>query len=267
MSAVDRQPHGGKDIAGFAVRTIDGELTMPLAESELARRESGRLELRRTPMRLRWVMEKLVSGDGHELRAEFSCSIQVLSDAAEQQMLAEVFLNNGNSLWAEAAIAHFQPALRAGIAQICGVRPATEVVSINNQQLIEALRSAAQRVAFSCGLELLPPFDLDVQSPSLERQRLENMQRTLAEQRAAGQMEHFQRATDLLRQFESIRQAAPQLSPGEVLRQLGPADQGMVLQTLLLAAAKERTSQAVWAVAGPSLLRIDPRSTPPKSQM
>src|SRR5207253_621780 len=210
----------------------------------LARRQGGRLELRKNPMRLRWVMEKLVSGDGHELRADFSCSMQVLSEAAEQQMLAEVFLNDGTSLWAEAVVAHFQPALRAAIAQICGVRPATESVGINNQQLIEALRAAAQRVAFSCGLEVLPPLDLDVQSPSLEQQRLESMQRTLAEQRAAGQMEHFQRATDLLKQFESIRQAATQLSPGEVLRQLGPADQGMVLQTLLLAAAKERKSEA-----------------------
>src|SRR5207245_8802642 len=110
-------------------------------------------------------------------------------------------------------------------------------------------------------------FALDVQGPSLERQRVETMHRTLSEQRAAGQMEHFQRATELLKQFESIRQAAPQLSPGEVLRQLGPADQGMVLQTLLLAAAKEKTSQAIWAVAGPNLLRVDPRSTPPKTQM
>jgi hypothetical protein len=240
---------------------------MPLGESELARREAGHLELRKSPMRLRWAMEKLVSGDGHELRADFSCSVQVLSEPAEQQMLAEVFLNNGNSVWAEAAIAHFQPSLRAAIAQVCGVRPAAESVGANNQQLIDALRTAAGRVAFSCGLEILPPFDLDVQSPSLEQQRIESMQRTLAEQRAAGQMEHFQRATDLLKQFESIRQAAPQLSPGEVLRQLGPADQGMMLQTLLLAAAKEKKSEAVWAVAGPNLLRADPRSTPPKTQL
>jgi hypothetical protein len=239
---------------------------MVLADSELARREGGRIELRRAPMRLRWTMEKLVSGDGHELRAVFSCSVQVLGEAAEQQMLAEVFLNNSSSVWAEAVVAHFQPALRAAIAQICGVQPASESIGINKQQLSEALRSAAERVAFSCGLEILPPFDLDVQSPSLEQQRLETMQRTLAEQRTAGQAEHLQRATDLLKQFESIRAAAPQLSPGEVLRQLGPADQGMVLQTLLLAAAKEKRSEAVWAVAGPNLLRVDAKATPPKSQ-
>jgi len=243
MSAIDRQRIAAKDDVGVAVGSAsadhnDGERIMPLQESELARRESGRLELRKSPMRLRWIMEKLVSGDGHELRAEFSCSVQVLSEAAEQQMLAEVFLNESNSLWAEAVIAHFQPALRAAIAQLCGVRPAAELVGANNAQLLESLRAAAQRIAFSCGVETLPPFDLDVQSPSLERQRLDKMQRTLAEQRATGQMEHFQRATELLKQFESIRQAAPQLSPGEVLRQLGPADQGTVLQTLLLAAAK-----------------------------
>ncbi|HEV8608022.1 MAG TPA: hypothetical protein VGQ99_21985 [Tepidisphaeraceae bacterium] len=240
---------------------------MPLQDSEFARRDAGRLELRKSPMRLRWIMEKLVSGDGHELRAEFCCSLKVLPEPAEQQMLAEVFLNDGNSIWAEAVIAHFQPALRAAIAQVCGVRPAVQSVGTNVHDLTEALRTAAQRVAFSCGLELLPPFDLDVQSPSLEHQRLEAMQRSLAEQRAAGQMEHFQRATDLLKQFESIRQAAPQLSPGEVLRQLGPADQGTMLQTLLLAAAREKTSESVWAVAGPNLLRVDPRSSPPKTQM
>src|SRR5687767_12011454 len=135
---------------------------MPLGESELARREGGRLELRKNPMRIRWLMEKLVSGDGHELRADFSCSVQVLAESAEQQMLAEVFLNNGNSLWTEAVITHFQPALRAAVAQVCGVRPAAESVGTHNQQLIDGLRTAAQRVAFSCGLEILPPFDLDI---------------------------------------------------------------------------------------------------------
>src|SRR3954454_9808861 len=105
---------------------------MPLQESELARRESGGLELRKSPMRLRWTMEKLVSGDGHELRAEFSCSVQVLSEAAEQQMLAEVFLHGTHSLSAEAVIAHFQPPLRAALAQICGARPAADLVGPNN---------------------------------------------------------------------------------------------------------------------------------------
>src|SRR5688572_8814844 len=101
---------------------------MPLQDSELARREGGRLELRRSPMRLRWAIEKLVSGDGHELRAEFSCSVRVLSESAEQQMLQEVFLNNGNSIWAEAVIAHFQPALKAAAMQVCSAKPAAEVV-------------------------------------------------------------------------------------------------------------------------------------------
>ena len=169
---------------------------MSLHESELARREAGKLELRRGPMRMKWGFEKLVSGDGHELRAEFSCSVRVLAEAAEQQMLAEVFLNNGNSIWAEAVIGHFQPALRAAIAQVCEIRPAADSVGVGGNEIVEALRSAGSRIAFSCGLELLAPFELDVQSPSLERQRIESMQRTLAEQRATGQMEHFQRASE-----------------------------------------------------------------------
>src|ERR1051325_5262753 len=184
---------------------------MPLQDNEFARRESGRLELRKNPMRLRWLFDKLVSGDGHELEAHFSCSVRALPEQAEQQMLAEVFLTNGNSIWAEAVVAHFQPALRAAIAQACGVKPATQSVGTGRNDIVESLRTAGARVAFSCGLEMLAPFDLDIQSPSLERQRLESMQRTLAEQRATGQLEHFQRASELLKQFEAIRQAAPQL--------------------------------------------------------
>jgi len=60
-------------------------------------------------------------------QAPMSSDPRMVQSAAEQQMLAEVFLNDGTSLWAEAVVAHFQPALRAAIAQICGVRPATDV--------------------------------------------------------------------------------------------------------------------------------------------
>src|SRR5439155_15914707 len=39
------------------------------------------------------------------------------------------------------------------------------------------------------------------------------------------------------------------------------SDQGTMLQTLLLAAGKGATPKQVWAVAGPALVRIDPRGS------
>jgi hypothetical protein len=80
-------------------------------------------------------------------------------------------------------------------------------------------------------------------------------------------VEHFQRAADLLKQFQSIRASAPELSAGQVLERITPSDRGSVLQTLLLASAKEDRASDLWAVAGPYLVRIDTSVTPPKTEL
>ncbi|HEX2973584.1 MAG TPA: hypothetical protein VHP11_14715, partial [Tepidisphaeraceae bacterium] len=236
---------------------------MALYSTELARREGDQIELREDPLRATWTFDDLISADGHALRCVFTCSLRALNEAAERKMLAETFLGKTSVLTTEGVVAQFQPVLRAAAAAACQKRSAAEWVDADPKDLIEAIRAAGNRLAFSSGLEVLPPFQVDFDSPTLERQRLETMQRSLVEQRTAGQLEHFQRAAELLKQFEAIRQSSPRLTPGEVLKQLSPADQGMALQTLLLAAGKQRTTEAIWAVAGLTLLRIDPRTTPP----
>ena len=236
---------------------------MPLQSTELARREAGKLELRPGPVRVRWRFDDLISSDGHQLRVSAGCSMRALPESAEQQLLQEVFLTNTASVTAERVAAYFHDTLRTAVAGLCQERRGTDLLSsAGNLALLEAMKAAGNRLAFACGLELLPPFEADIESPSLERQRLEAMQRSLAEQRAAGQAQHFGRAADLLRQFEEMRRTAPQLSPGDILRQINPADQGPLLQTLLLAGGKQKCTEAVWAVAGPSLIKINPTKSP-----
>lgn len=241
---------------------------MSLHTSEIARREGSDVQLRSEPLRIQWSFDDLTASDGHALRASFSASVKALPHAAERRMLEEVFLAGARSVTAERVAEHFQDAFRVAAARTCQTKPAAEWVhNGSTAAVVDALKSAGQRVAFSCGLELLPPFDLSLDSPTLEQQRLESMQRNLAEERAAGQLEHFQRAAELLKQFNAIRESAPQLSPGEVLGQLNPTDQGALLQTLLLAAGKERPTERLYAVAGPNLLTIDPRESPPRAEV
>ncbi|MEO6436695.1 MAG: hypothetical protein ABIP55_13170, partial [Tepidisphaeraceae bacterium] len=160
---------------------------------------------------------------------------------------------------------HFLPALRAAAARAIETQPVehwlTDAVVAT---LVEALRSAAKPIAFNCGVELVPPFDVAIESPTLQREKLEGMQRKLAERRTAGQAEHVARAAELLRQFQALRDAAPGLSPGQVLDQVNPADRGSMLETLLMASAAQGR-QTLWAVAGPNLVRIDPRQSPAPS--
>ena len=241
---------------------------MSLHTSELARREGAEVYLRPEPLRVQWSFDDLVAADGHALRATFSVAVKALPQAAERRMLEEVFLAGARSVTARQIAEHFQPAFRAAAAKACETKAASEWLHNGSTSvLVDALKAAGQRVAFSCGLELVPPFEITLDSPSVERQRLEAMQRTVAEQRAAGQLEHLQRSAALLQQFNAIRQSAPQLSPGEILSQLNPTDQGPLLQTLLLAAGKERATEALYAVAGPNLLTIDPGRTPPRAEV
>src|SRR5688572_2801075 len=147
---------------------------MPLLPNELARRENGRLELRTTPMRVRWNLDDLVTADGHRLHCTFTASVGAINDPAEWRMLEEVFLTSSNhrrhAVTADAIVAHFLPGLRAAASKVAGDHKADLWVKGDpaaRQALTEALRESGKAIAFSAGVEFLPPFDAHVESPTL----------------------------------------------------------------------------------------------------
>jgi hypothetical protein len=231
---------------------------MHLLDNEFARRiDATRVVTRDEPLRVRWTLEDLVASDGHRVRCAFACGVRAVNDASERRMLAEALLQSRAAAFEADVAAHFEPALRDARGRALAPRPAPDLVSdAGRQTLADALKAAAKPVAFGCGVEVIPPFDVQVDSPSLQEQRLRSMQRALAEEQAAGQIEQIEQAGELLKRFQAIRQAAPELSAGHVLQQVSPADRGALLQTLLRASAKE-ARQDLWAVAGPFLVRLD----------
>lgn len=241
---------------------------MSVRDNELARRHEGTLELRPQPLRVRWAFNELVTSDGHELRVTFTCSARALPDLTERKMFEEVLLGSRYALTDDDLSVHFERTLNPVAAKFAEKHTAAEWSTEQFvPELTQALRTAADAVAFGCGVELLPPFQVELQSPTYQRQRMRAMQQNLAEQQTAGQIEHVQRAAELLKQFQSIRAAAPDLSPGRVLGQISAGDRGAVLQTLLLAAAKQGRAEQLWAVAGPYLARIDLDGGLPRPQL
>lgn len=242
---------------------------MPLRDNELARRQEGRVELRPNPLRVRWNLNELLTSDGHELRAVFTCSARPLADPTERRMLEEVLLGSKYSLSDDDVCAHFEPTLRSAAQKAAQAHAAARWTDDDaaRSEMTEALKTAARAVAFGCGIELLPPFNLDLQSPTYQRQRLRAMQQAMAEQQTAGQLEHVHRAAELLKRFQEIHQAAPDLSPGRALQQISPADQGAVLQALLVASARQQRAARLWAVAGPYLVRIEAVDGSPRTHL
>ena len=221
---------------------------MPLQAHELARRESGALILRDQPIRVRWTFQHLTTSDAHGLSCTFAASVAAVPENIERRMLAEVLLADRDTLTADDIAAHFLPALQPAAAGIVSNLPVEELLTPDTRSrgtLLDALKTAARPVAFACGLELLAPFALEFQSDSFQRQKLRSMQQTLMEQERSGEIQHLERAAELLKKFEAIRRSAPDLSAGRVLDQISPADRGMMLRTLQLAADASRQAPGI----------------------
>lgn len=240
---------------------------MALRDNELARRETdeGRrtLLLRPDPLRARWVFDKLLAADGNTMRCTFTCSVRALPERTEQQALTEVLLGSKTGLTIDDVVAYFAPSLRSAASDAARDKGAEAWLARGGQEpMVQALREQASAVAFSCGLEILAPVHVELQSQSYEQHRLRELQRTLAEKEAAGQVEHLARAAETLKKFDALRLATPDLPVGRILEQFSPVDRGQVLQTLLLASANQAAPAALWAVAGPYLVKIDTTATP-----
>jgi hypothetical protein len=244
-------------------RNIPDDMNALRGREIASRSTDGQIQVCPDSLRCQLHLRGLTTSDSNALEATFSFSIHALNEKAERQMLAETFLGQRTTATADDVANHFSVPLRHALGGRVSNQPAGHWLDpACKPELIELLRSAARPVAFACGVELLPPFDLSLESPTLERARLEQMQRELVERRAAGQVEHVQRAAELLKQFQSLRETMPGLSPGQLLERVNPSDRGSMLESLMLASGQSQ--QTLWAVAGPNLLRIDVRSASPR---
>jgi hypothetical protein len=215
--------------------------------------------------RAKWVFDDLVTADGHRLSVTFSAALRAVPDAAEKQLFVESF---GESASDDTVVGHFSTPLTAAAAELAGRQAVEAALSEDFRgRWIETLRATGNAIAFGCGVELLPPLTIEVGSPTLRRERLEQMQRTASQRQTADRVETFQRTAELLKQWESLRSSSPTITPGKMLENLNPADRGGMLEMLLMASAGEKGPGKVWAVAGAELLGIDiatqqTRSTP-----
>jgi hypothetical protein len=227
-------------------------------------------EISTRPRRIRWSIADLLTSDGHRISAGFVCGVAVVDEPAERKLLAEVFANP-QSLTAEAVIAHFLPSLQSAGTTFCAGETAEHLLGPDAKpRWAETLRKAANEVGFNCGLEVLAPFETEITSPTLQRERLEQMQRTAAERRSADRAGHFAKAAELLRQWEQLKSEIPSVTPGKLLEQINPADRGLMLDTLLMAGGGNPPGQAMpglWAVSGPYLVRVDVKIESPQPRL
>lgn len=239
--------------------------SLSLSGNEFARRRGTQMVFREEPMRVRFELSGIATLDRHDLRCAFDCSLRVAESSADRRLLAEVLLHDREALTRDGVVQHLSRKLVTAANDFAAQHTASELTGggATREQLLEKIRQAADAAAFACGLIVMPPFAIDVESPSLQREKIEAIQRARAEERAAEQVVHLRRAGELLRQFQSIRESSSEIAPGQVLQQVTPADRGSTLEALLLAASRAEKQATLYAVAGPYLVRIDTSSEQP----
>ena len=222
---------------------------------EIARKHSGSLVLVSTPVRIKWELTDLSTSDPHLLRVTLHAAIRALNDPIERKMLEEVFLSERSAVTVSQVNAHFLSPLHEVAERAVKAKSAEHwLADAGRSELCELLKKTASDIGFACGLELVPPVRLEVDSPTLTQHQLQVMHRTLAEQQAVGRVEHFQKAVDLLQKLESQRGTVATTGVTMAIDALNPADRGAMLKTLLLAGSTKSASTALWAVAGTTLI-------------
>jgi hypothetical protein len=208
------------------------------------------------PLRVRVELPQLSTADQHELICAFEFSARVGERPSDQQLFTEAFGGDSLAISRVDVARHFQPALRSAAATAVAQPVATTLSDAGRAEIEKALRKAAEAIAFDIGLILLPPFQCELSSASFDQQQREATQRRRIEEVAVGRLDHLRRATELLRQFESIRAASPGISAAQVLERIAPQDRGAVLQALL-AGGSETRQRVLYAAAGGAVVRID----------
>lgn len=241
----------------------------PLGHDEIARRSvEGRVDVRAEPLRVRIELPPLLTRDRHDLRCALECSVRAADDRNDRHLLAEMLLSGRETVRREDVAAHLSRRTKREIESFVASQNVQDLLHGDQRAALEELmRQKIDAAAFATGLLVLPPFQLDLESHSHQRAQIEHFQRQRSEERAAEQVQHLRRASDLLQQFQSLRERSGTISPGRILEQISPADRGGTLDALMLASSADAQHATLWAVAGPSLVKIDPRSVPPKVEL
>jgi hypothetical protein len=240
-------------------------MSPPLLPNEFARRSAGAIDVRADAMRLRLELPAMMSRDHHDLRCTFDCSVRVAENHSDRKLFGEVMLADRESLRREDVARYLTDQIRARVEAIVTDRHANDLLSgPARDELTQTIRTATDAAAFACGLVIMPPYQLDVQSGSVQRERLQQMQRVHAEKRSAEQAEHLRRAGELLKTFQTIRESSSEISPGQILERIAPPDRGSTLEALLAASSHQDGHATLWAVAGQFLARIEPGDATPK---
>ena len=148
------------------------------------------------------------------LRVEFSASIELLAESAERTLFVETF-GKSDTVTEDDLRRHFEPSLRSAAAGLAGDATAETLIdAANHSRWIDALRPAAEAVAFACGLRVSSPMQALVTSDEFDRRRRSEANRAQTERDAEGRLATAKHTAAMLREWQFDARRVPDIVAG-----------------------------------------------------
>ena len=219
---------------------------MPLREHELARRSDGApdaIEARSAPLPVTIALEPPATDrDGLAVHGQIVLRIGVGPSPADRQLLVDELLRGSAAIEVESLQRMLAPTVRAAAADVIGAISAAEAMGrCGKHAVADAVRRAADRVAYRFGLVVGAAVDLEMHCPAI-----------IERQRHARQIEELERSREIAARFADLQAANPGMLPGELLAILDPAHRDATLAGVLRGAAPR--PQRLWIASGNHLV-------------
>jgi hypothetical protein len=223
---------------------------MAFSPVELARRTGEEVWFSDSPVQITLSLTDLVSSDGHRIHATLRGGVAVPGNDIDRRMLVEVLLRDRDILLPVDAVSYLTTHALAPTRDFMTEKTGSHMLSpAGRAELLAFLRAICERAAFACGIELVEPIELDVQSPTLSADLHRAADRARAESDATARARHLQHLAEL---SAILKQTPPEL----VLQTVNEADRAMALAALL--APNDKRATPLFAVAGEKIIRWNP---------
>ena len=233
--------------------------------NEIARRDLRGIHFADEPLPVYLGPIAVSCDDQHDLRVALQLRVAIRVESVDRRAFTDLLMRQREVATTQDVASYLSPFLRGVVQDECASPAATLVAEAYRAGFLDRLRKALDAAAFDAGLIVLPPFRLEVSSPSLQAERQVQAERARAVQRADEQLAQVRHASDVMKEFASLRNAAPEARASSLLERIAPADRSSVLLATLAAGAAESAVETVVAVAGDSLLILGTDATQPKA--
>lgn len=228
--------------------------------------------VRATPLELSWRVAEATSSDGHACGASASLCVVAIPEATELAGLAEAILGSRRTATLADLARRIEPSVRASLQTLAANRTAADLVDGPAAATAgQALAAGLLAVCFSTGLRLDGEPAVSFESPSLRTAQRVTRDAELARQahEAAvdlqgairqAQREHVDHLAELLQRLESLAQATPTVSLGELIRSFSERQRGQIYEALFAASPPQSATRWIVVSTGDELLFFDPKS-------